>query len=210
MEVIGLIFWMSRKISSVFVVHGIIHEEDRDVYVYSFEVLLSTLMSFVVLIVLSIISRTILETALYLIGFLPLRQIAGGYHAKNHFRCFLIMLFSYLTLLTLLHYLPTSAITPVTCAGGLLSVFSVYLFAPSEDTNKPLSDKEVLRFRRKSRLSIIVYSIVIGIFTVFVSDKIFALSLALGVFTAAASLLANFIKYKIRKVESKPREEGNR
>ena len=69
---------MSKKVSSFFIVRGIIQEDDREVYVYCFEILLSTLLSFIALAILSLISGTFLETLLFLLGFVPLRLVAGG------------------------------------------------------------------------------------------------------------------------------------
>lgn len=190
---------MSRTISSFFIDRGIIEDVDRDVYIYSFEILLSTLASFIVLIILSIISRTVPETALYLLGFVPLRQVAGGYHAKNHFRCFLIMLFSYTAFQLLLFFLPTVFLVPAAISSCILSIISVFVFAPSEDRNKPLSANEISRFKKNSRISIFVYVVIICLLTVFVLDRALVFSLALGVFTASLSLLANYIKCEFSK-----------
>ena len=99
-----LIARMSRSISSFFIVHGVISKDEREVYNYSFEILLATVLNFLVVVILAIVSRTIPQTVFYLLGFLPLRQIAGGYHAKTHFRCLLILIFSYIVFLVLLHF----------------------------------------------------------------------------------------------------------
>jgi len=66
---------MSKNISSFFVAHGIIPADDMEVYEYGFEVLISTAMSFIFLAIMSIISGTLQYSALYLIGFVPLRLV---------------------------------------------------------------------------------------------------------------------------------------
>jgi accessory gene regulator B len=176
--------------------HGLIAADDEEVYTYSFEILLSTFANFLALTFLSVITRTVPESALYLLGFAPLRQIAGGYHAKNHFRCFLILMCSYAVFLLLLLYLPVDVQFPVIVTSVLLSVVYVFLFAPAEDANKPLSYEEKVRFKKKSRCFIAGYAATIGLLTGFVPDKKFVFSLAMGVFTAAISLMANFIRYE--------------
>jgi len=187
---------MARNVSSFFVAHGIIQEADWEVYVYSFEILFSTAVSFLAVTILAIVSRTLAFTLLYMTGFVPLRILAGGYHAKNHFRCFLVLLAVYSAFLLLINSMPTDVIAQTTIMLILLSlsVLSVFRFAPSEDRNKPLSTEESVRFKKRSRLAIVCYSVLVGLQIVFVSNKIFAFALTLGVFTVAVSLLANFIK----------------
>jgi len=53
MGVIYLIARMSRNISSYFVAQDIIQQEDIDVYAYSFEILISALMSSIALVILA-------------------------------------------------------------------------------------------------------------------------------------------------------------
>jgi len=187
---------MSSKVSSFFIAYGIIPEDDRDVYVYSFEVLFSTLLSFLALAVLAVFTRTVLETAIFLLGFVPLRLIAGGYHAKNHFRCFLILMCVYCTFLMAIFFLPPSYIEPVILSSVILSVLLVFLIAPSEDSNKPITGSEKVRFRKASRLAVVCYVIVIGLGIVLLPEKIYSCSLALGIITVGISLLANLIKCK--------------
>jgi len=191
-----MIAQMSRNISSFFITQGIIQEDDREVYVYSFEVLLSASASFLTLIILAFLSHTVLETALYLLGFIPLRQIAGGYHAPNHFRCYITMLSVYALFLLLLFFVPVEFIFPALILCGILSTVLVFVFAPSEDSNKPLSSEECAYFRRKSRFFIIGYVVLIGLLATFIEDKTVAFALTLGVFSVALSLLVNQIRYQ--------------
>ena len=191
-----MIAQMSKNISSFFITQGIIQEDDREVYVYSFEVLLSASASFLTLIILAFLSHTVLETALYLLGFIPLRQIAGGYHAPNHFRCYITMLSVYALFLLLLFFVPVDLIFPALILCAILSTVLVFVFAPSEDSNKPLSSEECAYFRIKSRFFVIGYVVLIGLLATFIEDKTVAFALTLGVFSVALSLLVNQIRYQ--------------
>ena len=176
---------------------------------YSFEIMLSTLQSFFALAVLALVFGTVLETTIFLAGFVPLRLIAGGYHAKNHFRCFLILMFVYSSLLMTLSYLPLEYMVAVIITSCLVSGVLVFLFAPSEDNNKPITSEETTRFRKKSRIAIACNSVVLVVITVFVTDKKYALSLAFGIITVGLSLLANRIKrrYQVGKNKTVSGEE---
>ena len=185
---------MSRSISAFFVVHGIIPDEEKEVYEYSFEILLSTTASLLYVVILSVISKTILLTALYLLGFIPLRLIAGGYHAKNHFRCFLILVFAYSGFLMINRFLPVEYMLPIIILCVLSTVFLVFLLAPSEDKNKTLSSAENTRFKRLSRFTVIAYAALIFLLSIVIPDRSFAVSVALGNYTIGIALLANSIK----------------
>jgi len=194
-----LITRLCRKVSSFFIVHGIIANNDREVYEYSFEILLSTALSFLVIFIIAIASDTFVYTALYFVAFIPLRLIAGGYHAKNHFRCFLILMFTYVAFLLLLSFLPVAFLALSTTFAMTISIILVFLIAPSEDTNKPISNDERVGFRKKSRVTIICYVAAICILLFFVFDARFAFSIALGNLTVALSLIVNKVKNEISR-----------
>jgi len=189
-----MITQLSKNLSSFFVVHGVIHEEDRDVYSYSLEILLSTLQSLIAIAILAVISRTVLETTLFLVGFVPLRLIAGGYHAKSHFRCFLILMFVYAVFLVILFFIPDGYVVLGSILSAILSVLLVFFFAPSEDSNKPVSSEERVRFKKKSRITIVGYATLIGLVVTFTQNSIYTLSVAIGTITVGLSLIANKIK----------------
>ena len=142
---------MSKKISSFFILNDIIKEEDKEVYEYSFELLLSTILNFVAVIIIALITRKILEATLFVLGFVPLRTLAGGYHASTHFRCFMILLFTYSVFLLTVFFIPIKFIEPAMIVMILCSILLVFILSPVEDSNKPLSEEETKLFKRKSR-----------------------------------------------------------
>lgn len=190
---------MSKKISSFFIINEIIKEEDREVYEYSLELLLSTLLNFAAVIIIAVFARRILEAALFVFGFVPLRTIAGGYHAKNHFRCFMILLFTYSLFLLTVFLIPVNFILAATTILTISSILLIFLFSPVEDSNKPLSTSETKKFKRKSRISILCYMILVLGLSLPVSNKIFGYSLAFGMFSVSFSLLASVIRNKYHK-----------
>lgn len=190
-----MISYLSRKISSFFISLEIISYEDFEVYIYSLEILIATLLNFFALCLIAVATRTVVKTAFYLLAFLPLRQLAGGYHAENHLRCFLILMAVYGTFLLLIEYLPISYFVYFIVASLLVSVFLIFRFAPVEDKNKPLSSQEVVEFKKKSRTAIIIYVIATGLACL--ANTEWALSMALGILSVALSLAASVIKRNI-------------
>jgi len=184
---------MSRTITSFFIEHGIVLEEDHEIYAYSFEIIISAVMSIAALTIVALLSRTVHYSALYLFGFISLRLVAGGYHAKSHLRCFLMLMVVYSTFLLLLSLLPAESALPSIVLAAT-SIVLVFLLAPLADKNKPISNAEAIRFRWLSRITVIAFAVVICTISVSASDNRLGFSLAVGVFTASASLPASYIK----------------
>lgn len=188
---------MSNKISSFFVAKSIIKQEDIEVYEYSLEIFISTVVNFLAVALIAVFTKNILITAFYLLGFIPLRSIAGGYHAETHLRCFMILMATYLVFLCAVKFIPLTYIFYLTFVSSLLSLILIFIFAPVEDKNKPISAEEKKSFRMKSRITILVYTVVILLLLFLISNKLFAFSLALGNLSVALSLLASVIKNRI-------------
>lgn len=188
---------MSKKLSSFFAANSIIKQEDSEVYEYSLEILFSTILNFAAIIIIAILSQKSLLTVFYLIGFIPLRLIAGGYHADTHFRCFLVLLGTYSAFLGMITFLPDILVVFATVTAAVFSVILIFVLAPVEDKNKPVPAEEQKKFKLKSRITVFVYFTAIILFLFLLSNNRIAFSLSLGILSVALSLLATKIKNRI-------------
>ena len=194
--------YLSKKASQFCVSNNIIQNEDAEVYEYGFEILLSTLINAVAIFVVSILTGNFVATLFFCIGFLPLRMTAGGYHAKTHLRCFLILMASYIAFLAVLYKLPQALYLIAVSISSAISFFLIFVFSPIEDINKPISDTERVKFKKKSRIIISVFIIVaFGLYYI-LSFETYALAFLLGVLTASLSLLASLIKNILYQVKN--------
>ena len=86
---------------------------------------------------------------------------AGGYHAKTHFGCLILLLSTYIVFLLLIKFISGTILFYLTIIFSVFSLISVFLFAPVENINNPLTNKEKIILARKSILyTIIILSIV--------------------------------------------------
>jgi len=189
-----MIAYLSEKLSLFFVAKGIIPDEDNEVFKYIFEMFISTFVGLFTVALISFLTGMHFYALLFMLGFIPLRLIAGGYHAKNHFRCFSVFLFTFSTVLLLVKYTPLEYLYLITSLCMISSLLLVFLFAPSADNNKPINDIEKVKFKKKSRLVIIGYLFLVLLLILLISDTKLVFSLVLGNFTVAISLLANYMK----------------
>ena len=193
-----MIPYLSEKIASSFIEFEIIKKEDQEVYSYSFEILISTLLNFLVICFFAIFTKTIVETIFYLIAFIPLRQLVGGYHAKNHFRCFTILLMAYAGFLMVIYLCPVEIISITILIIILISYVLVFSLAPVADSNKPITNDESYSFKYKSRIAISTYSLITILMMIIGIHSKWILALSLGIISIALSLVAGTIKNKMK------------
>ena len=62
--------YLAKKITLFYIKKGKIEEDDREVYEYSFEMLISTIINFLIMIVGALITKRYWETALFTFSFL--------------------------------------------------------------------------------------------------------------------------------------------
>lgn len=128
----------------------VIPQEQKNVYAYGLELLVSTVAGVFSLIVVSALFELPLLWLPYLAGFIPLRLTGGGYHAKSHWQCILTFTTAYILGLILVKnvYLP-----PITVAILSLSALIItFTFSPVEACNKSLTTERKKRNRRRSLL----------------------------------------------------------
>ena len=201
----------AKKLASLFVKANIIEEENAHIYVYPFETLLSTILSVTIVFIIAIYKGMLLETFCFLlIGFIPIRRLAGGYHAKTHYGCLLILLAVYVLFLIAISVIPVELYAMITILCICVSTILVWAFAPVGTPNKTIDDEKKLLFKRRSRKAILMYLFLIPLFLI-VRNKVEVLCVAIlctsaGVLSAAVSLLAERIKILINTERRKGNE----
>ena len=123
--------------------HCPLSEEKRPVFVYGFELSLSTLSSILSIILLSIIFKNV-----YIFFFL--RLFSGGYHAPTYSRCFIltnaIFAFVYLLSEVIQWY------KPLLIPFAILSCISIFLLSPIRSTKHPLSERLYAQNKKAARI----------------------------------------------------------
>lgn len=181
-----------KKITAYFCNNGIIVKEDAEIYEYGLFILLSTALELASVLIVSIIVNKFFAAAVFLLSFLLLRGIAGGYHASTAGRCYLILLAVFAAYIVSL-CLPL----PFVSAAIVISIVSaiiVFRYAPVDNENKRLSEQKA---KKEKRLSIVIVSAeTLAVIILSFSKNEAAYYVAYGQLAVAASLLAVKIKEK--------------
>lgn len=139
----------------------IIQEEKNEIYLYGLQLLMATLIKAVGLFVLAIIMGAVKESIIFMIFFSSLRIQAGGIHAHSLLKCFIstaIIMFSAIYIVRLFPYVQNLNIQIIMI---VISIILVYMFAPVENENKPLSEEEKILYRKRSMITVLVGAIII-------------------------------------------------
>lgn len=192
---------MAHNVAYFFAEKNVIEKEDVEVYAYGYEILFAEAINWLIAAVIAIATGSILITAVYMLSFMQLRESIGGFHAKTHTGCIALSTVVYAICLWLVYVIPESFYIPITAVGLAIHNISVFILAPVEHPNKPLSDKEVKRYRKRGRILSIVYSVVCIVLVLIQKSFLtgYGLAVLLGMLSASVSMDAEYILQKKRK-----------
>lgn len=182
-----MLIYLSNSIVSFFVKENIISKDDDEVFEYGLELLLSAVISSIIILIIALIFNRVIELILFMFSFILLRQAAGGYHAKTHFRCLIALLSVHFLFFLFLTLLPSSLYLTFLYLFILISVVSIFIFAPVDNENKEFCENDKVKFRKRSLILISLLSItalIIG----FIVNNNYGLSFSVGILTASISV----------------------
>lgn len=139
------------KVTEVLLRHRIIEEEDREIYSYGLELILSNIINLLTLLILTIVLGTYIESIVFLVFLIPIRLYAGGYHAKTYLRCNLVFIIIYLMIIGGVYATPKENMLIVGSMVMCMSAIIIYRFAPVESEYNPLSKDETACYAKVSK-----------------------------------------------------------
>ena len=86
---------LAQYITDILLENNTIKREYLDIYVYGFEVLISSVLSVFICMVLGSVFSQIIECVVFLIVFVALREFCGGYHARSYLKCNIVFSLSF-------------------------------------------------------------------------------------------------------------------
>ena len=112
----------------------------RAVYIYGFELSLSSLAVMGSVFILSCLCGAVNTSITFSLIFVSIRLFSGGYHAKTYGHCFILSNGVYLACLGTAHMIETLGVTFVCPVMILLSMVVVFALAPIKNNNHLISD----------------------------------------------------------------------
>lgn len=121
-----------------------VDDEMAEVYKYGIEIIVSSLINFLLILISSLILGDLLAGIVFMTLFVLLRSYTGGYHAETYLRCNIAFICTYLAT-----YVIAQAISVVehniviTVVALVLAYIPIWIFAPVKNRHKYLSEEKI-------------------------------------------------------------------
>lgn len=200
---------MYSKLASLICEHLIqnqtIPETKRAVYLYGFEVILSSLVYLFIFLFVSIISQCLISSLFFWLGIFIIRKIAGGHHANSYLSCHLLFESNHILFIFLFQLIPYSLYTYIILPIFMITLLSLLFIAPIDHKNKPFIKNEYKRYRLLCLLYCVALAILATLYLLhIIPNHPFLFSFAIGTLSATISLLCGkTINYKKGKRHEK-------
>lgn len=155
---------LSSQVVATLLNNKIISYEQKDIYQYGFEILISSLVTFFIVFICGCIFNCIIPSLIYFVLFVILRSICGGYHASNYFNCNMVFLFVTIGVIVSYKYIQVEDFSELHYLICILSFICMIMYSPIENDCKPLTIAQKKKFRI---LGTVLVLIIISISTVF-------------------------------------------
>lgn len=142
-------------------------EDDRAHYKYGIEITISSLLNIILVVILGIVFSKIKLSAIFLLLFISIRQLTGGYHAKSYFRCNLTMCVSFCCCVFATTILKNYFNMIFLMIHIILSSIIILVFCPVSNENKPIKPEA----RNKYRITSFILSNFFSVLGYFIYHK---------------------------------------
>lgn len=132
--------------------------EEKDIYKYGFELIISTLVNLFWILVIGVIYNEVLMVLISFFIFASVRTQCGGYHASTYFKCnvYLIIVFNLILLST--HYFEAFYMSRPFCVLMYIYVpVFLWVFSPVESLQNPIDSEE---HRNKIKVKVLIKTII--------------------------------------------------
>ena len=169
---------LSHIIADFFIRQKVVPEEQREVYEYGFELCISSVIGILIVLAIGLVSGRFWESVVFYIVFCFTRLFTGGYHAPNHLLCKVTFAGALLAVLAA-DWLLKEIESYYWFILHFYSLIIVCQFAPIENPNKELSERQKVRCKVISIIAMAVWLAVMFLFRYLNSelDHIVALTL---------------------------------
>lgn len=175
-----------------------IGEDERELYIYGFFMLLSHLMYFVFACIFGLLFNCFIESIIFYIAFQFIRRYAGGYHAATETRCEIMSTLSIIASIGIIKLTKIYDFNAALLFITLISMVIIFILCPLDTPEKPLSEKEFKYFRKISWIILLVISAAVITSYFFKLNLLFA-PCCISLILESILLTAGKIK-KIKKV----------
>lgn len=149
---------LSEKLVTVFIEKSVIDEEEKELYIYGFFMLISKLFLFLVALSCGVVFGVVLEGVIFFVVFMLVREYAGGYHASTELRCQVMTSLCLMGFIFAIRLFSEGDIELRHSALGAASFLCIVILSPLDSPEKPLTSDERKKYKNYSAV------IAVGVF----------------------------------------------
>lgn len=194
---------LSVRLTKILLDKGSITEDERDLYIYGFFMLLSQLVYFILACIFGLLFQCFFKSVIFYIAFQFIRRYAGGYHAATETRCEILSSLSILGSMGIVKLSESYDFQLALLLITLVSAVCIFVLCPLDTPEKPLTKKEFQYFRKISRIILLVIFFVV-IISYFLKVNILFAPCCMSLILESILLFAG----KIKKVHTERGAKG--
>lgn len=182
------------KITDFLCKNNTIKGEEKDIYIYGFEIFFSNIVNLLIVVILGFLAHQFYHAALFYIVFMITRSYSGGYHASTYLKCNIAFGSVFITTMIISRLLVSES-SPV----YLIMLLAIYIgcifeYAPIENENKKLTEGDKQKHRKTSILISICWTLLV--FVLYFISRTYATTLTLTLAMIAMLMLIEVNKRK--------------
>jgi accessory gene regulator B len=182
-----MVHFIAERLVVGFALRGILEKDNGDIYIYAFELSLSTAANVCVSLAIAVLFRRLPEWIAFTAVFVSLRRFVGGHHAQSHLACIATYAGIFAVAMALIGIIPPEWYAACTTAFCVVSCPLICAFAPVGHENKPNS-AQAIKFRKRGRTFAVAVCAACILGAVFASPAL-GFAAALAVASVCASMV---------------------
>jgi accessory gene regulator B len=167
-----------------------------DIVRYGLEMFIFKAIFMIISLFIAILISEQINFIIYMLFFIPLRSLAGGYHAPTRLLCFIeSMAMVLIVCITAKFFTMSSSLAIIFYILAIPSILYILIKSPVEDKNKPLDSSQVNSFRKKIGICILSYLLFI-VFLNLINKIQYVTPILFAIFITSILILMGLIKNK--------------
>lgn len=183
---------LSKKMLEYAIDNNIIDKQDYDVYLFAYTALLSHTFTLFSIFTIGILLNRTLQTAIFLVSFYPIRVYAGGFHKNTFEHCYFTSMAIYVVVILVENVLINNNIVLYILLA--VAIFVIMKEMPQQSENKPLTENEIIKYKKQGRLILILILLLFLILVAVKAPFCFQYYTGMGIITVGCLLLMGKIK----------------
>ncbi|WP_296153790.1 accessory gene regulator ArgB-like protein [Ruminococcus sp.] len=172
-----------------------------EIYVYGFELLVSSIIETGALILIGGLIGKFVETILFIISFSSIRFFSGGYHANSYLKCFVVTMISYILILLMTNILSELSYSIIVLIALMIFVLSLILFikiCPVYSNGKTIFNPTM---QKKLSVIALCINIILSVALFSIHQNYMLIIVLLTIFTVDAMIIIEKLKQGVEKNE---------